>query len=86
MTEAEMYTKMLYGENAIRAHGLLVMQDMGSHIAVCGTFPNIKTDKETHEIIECEIIIRPLRRKTTSEYKGMGLTGATQSLIQDFLI
>lgn len=73
------YTKMLYGENAIRTRALICFQDNGEHNTFLGTCPNIKTTSDTHEFMDCEIIIRPIHRMSTCDYTGHGIESAAQA-------
>lgn len=79
-----MYVKVLFGENAIRAMGQLVVQQMNDQaVSVCGTFIGLPIPKETHDYYLCEIIIRPFKKASTSEYTGHGLPAATENILRD---
>ena len=83
--ESDIYTKMMFGENAIRVRGLIVAQQMNGHNIISGTCGNIMQSDKTHELIECEIIIRPIKRTSTNDYIGHGITRADQEMINDYL-
>lgn len=81
----EAYIKMMFGVNAKKTRGIIVLQDNGEANYLAGFIPNIKSDGKTHELVECEIIIRPIRRVTTDEARGMGVTGALQQLATKYM-
>jgi hypothetical protein len=82
--ESDVYTKMMFGEKAVRAVGQMIVQAQGDKVvSICGTFIGVPIPQEVHDYYQCEIIIRPIKKISTSEYKGMGLTGAAQQCFDD---
>lgn len=90
--ERDMYAQLLYGKNAIRCFGRIVFQYQGemkgqkfnSLVGFIETDVRGKCALENnypHELIECEIIIRPLKRVTGDEGRGMGLAGIATEML-----
>lgn len=81
MDDADIYTRLLMGEHAVRVPlNLIVQGHLGNgRIAFVGTsrrddpHPLEFGSRETHQLVVCDAIIRPQLVAESSAWKGTGL-------------
>lgn len=85
MENTSIYTKMMFGENAIHIPARIILQNQGEAAMLVAVVPNIMSETAKskglqHELIDCEIIIRPKKRAATNAFKGLGIAGIITTL------
>jgi len=88
--ESEMFMRAMYGENAKRGAGWLVLQDAGTtadgkpiHCVVgvlIGDLRHEGAKDACHEMMHCEVVIRPRAAFAGDQYRG---AGAANLLVSD---
>ncbi len=81
---SEAYLKAMFGENARKAAGWLVIQDAGTtedgkpiHLiagVVTGDLRHDGAEGFTHEMVVGEVVIRPHRAHAGNNYRGCGVS------------
>ena len=91
--ESEMFMRAMYGENAKRGAGWLVLQDAGTTAdgkpihcvfgVIIGDLRHDDAKNFCHEMQHCEIVIRPRAAFAGDQYRGAGVSAILTSDAHD---